>query len=229
MRKKLIECWKGYGVIIIDSLQHLATGLDENGTEMGKLLRLVKSVAEEINAAILIIHHMGKYSGAQSGKVKQGRGSSTIHDNTDFHYNLHRSDSGVFTLFGGKARLNGGKRAEGLQFKIEASEKYLPDDQGGVSDAPCSLVFREATEEETIETEDLTKAILSSIKKEPENVDQIRESVGVKRSICCKKVKEMMDMKYIEKAGKKYRLTEKGKGMLEQYSQIISDKIMVAA
>ena len=67
-------------VVIIDALRDIKLGVEENANDaMGDLMvRLRDGLAEKLNAAVLVIHHMGKPG--NEGVEKGGRGASVIED-----------------------------------------------------------------------------------------------------------------------------------------------------
>ena len=90
----------GAGLIIIDTLNKAAPGMDENSsTDMGKILAATSSIQEATNSLVLLVHHSGK--DASRGL----RGHSSLHaaldavievqkDGQHIRFNLVKSKDG---------------------------------------------------------------------------------------------------------------------------------------
>lgn len=80
----LVNMFSNYSLVIIDSLRQVFL-CDENNSQIGHHLNVLKRVAERSNSVVMIIHHKGK----AGGSVKQtGRGSSAIFDAVDAQIDL---------------------------------------------------------------------------------------------------------------------------------------------
>jgi len=89
--KYLEEYCQGARLIIIDTFNRAANGLDENSSaEMGPLIGLIDGMCRRIGCACLILHHVNKMSmvGAMSGAQFAARGASAITDNARWQTNL---------------------------------------------------------------------------------------------------------------------------------------------
>jgi hypothetical protein len=83
-------------LIIIDTLAALMDVSDENDNAVVKkeVMKPLRILAKKANAAVLLLHHSGKYyEGAPQG-VNRGRGASTIPALARAVFNMERDDSG---------------------------------------------------------------------------------------------------------------------------------------
>ncbi len=83
-------------LIIIDTLAALMDVTDENDNAVVKMevMKPLRILAKKANAAVLLLHHSGKYyEGAPQG-INRGRGASTIPALARAVFNLERDDSG---------------------------------------------------------------------------------------------------------------------------------------
>lgn len=77
--------WKP-DLIILDPLSHFFRGDENSNSEGTGFINLLKEVAEQANAAILITHHTAK--GANADKGRYGRGASAFEDGSRYTINL---------------------------------------------------------------------------------------------------------------------------------------------
>lgn len=78
-------------LIILDTLNRLAGGVDENdNAQMGRVLNFVEIMNREIGCATLIVHHTNKGSTltGQGGIQQAGRGASVVTDNARWQLNM---------------------------------------------------------------------------------------------------------------------------------------------
>ncbi len=53
--------YAGNGIVIVDTLNRAAPGMDENSSaEMGRILAMVKALQQSVGGLVLLIHHVGK-------------------------------------------------------------------------------------------------------------------------------------------------------------------------
>jgi len=76
------------GLIIIDTLAQATPGFDENSSsDMGKAISAAQALSDEINGAVILVHHTGK-------DVRKGaRGHSSFHAAMDSALEVNKSDS----------------------------------------------------------------------------------------------------------------------------------------
>ena len=109
----LVESWKGYDAIIIDSLRQ-AIIQDENNSQIAQPLSVLKRVAEINNCVIIFIHHKGK---GGVGSKQSGRGSSAIYDGIDIQIDLDSDNAGTISLSCAKNR--DGIYFQGMSYTLE--------------------------------------------------------------------------------------------------------------
>lgn len=56
-RSVLVAAFRGYDLVVIDSLRRLAPLLDENDSRFSEVMKALLVVSEEANAVILVLHH----------------------------------------------------------------------------------------------------------------------------------------------------------------------------
>jgi len=83
VENELIELFTGAVLVIIDSLK-ATTEADENSSDIEKTLKMLKRVAEQTEACILICHHKGKGRDSK----QSGRGHSSIYDSFDVQIDM---------------------------------------------------------------------------------------------------------------------------------------------
>lgn len=93
IKSSLIDLFKQYGVVIIDSLRGSLI-CDENNSQIAESIHMLRQVAEESKCLILLIHHMGK---GNSNSKQSGRGSSAIYDAVDGQLDMHAQD-GIISI-----------------------------------------------------------------------------------------------------------------------------------
>jgi hypothetical protein len=80
--------WAG-GVLCIDTLAQAASGIDENSSEMGEMIRIFADLQSRLGGVVLVIHHSGKDA------AKGMRGWSGIYAAMDFVVECLRDDKAV--------------------------------------------------------------------------------------------------------------------------------------
>lgn len=88
--KELIEVLRfdgfSHGIIILDTLNRAAPGLDENSSvDMGKAISAVKAIQQALGGLVLMVHHTGKDA------TKGLRGHSSLHAALDAAIEVRRS------------------------------------------------------------------------------------------------------------------------------------------
>ncbi len=99
-RASFAKEFDGYALVVIDSLRAI-TSADENNGDMEPLLKMLKAVAEDTGACVVVIHHKGKH---QTGALQTGRGHSSIYDSIDVQIDINKHPDRQFELFCQKAR-----------------------------------------------------------------------------------------------------------------------------
>ena len=121
-------------LIIVDTLSRSMPGLDENlAGDMTKVVRNVDRFREELDAAVLVVHHSGKTN------TRTERGSSVLKGAADCAISLTQKDS-VVTMSCEKQR--NASPFEDIKLKLQIVK--LPDDQESAvitrSDRPSDQV-----------------------------------------------------------------------------------------
>ncbi len=71
----------GYQLVIVDSLKAAAPSLDENSSEVRRVLDMLSRISERTGAAFVVIHHARKPNATQQGGAKMAiRGSGALFD-----------------------------------------------------------------------------------------------------------------------------------------------------
>jgi hypothetical protein len=82
----------GARVVIVDNLRDVAGGVDENSAEMGDVMSNFRRLAEDIEAAVILIHHQRKASGISSRAGDTLRGHSSIEAALDLALLIEREE-----------------------------------------------------------------------------------------------------------------------------------------
>lgn len=119
-----------HGVVIIDTLNRAAPGMDENSSvDMGQAVAAAKAVQTAIGGMVLLVHHTGKDAS------KGMRGHSSLHAALDAAIEVRRDgDSREWSI----AKAKDGADGIGHQFKLEVVNLGLDSD----GDMICSCVVR---------------------------------------------------------------------------------------
>ncbi len=111
----------GLAIVIIDTLNRVMPGGDENSSQdMGAVIGAAKRIEQEIGCAVLFVHHSGK------DESKGSRGHSSLKAATDAEISVRR-DGDIRTITAEKVR-DGEDGATLLTFRL------LPVDLGPLSD-----------------------------------------------------------------------------------------------
>lgn len=194
MLEHLVESWKGYDIIIIDSLRQ-AVIQDENNSQISEPISLLKRVAEVNNCVILMIHHKGK---GPTGSKQSGRGSSAIYDGVDVQIDLESDNNGLITLSCAKNR-------DGVYF---AGVSYLLEDRGEyIQSQRCQreLTLTLLDEKIKVTDSDRQKQIIDAVKAAgKQNQKNLFSLVKGSRDSFDKLIDQMLQQKLLtEEAGPK--------------------------
>jgi hypothetical protein len=120
------------GILCIDTLAQAANGLDENSSEMGRIISRFQYLQQKLGGVVLIIHHSGKDEG------KGMRGWSGLHAAMDFVIECKRDDKRKDTASFKIGKAKDGP--DGAFFKFAAEPISLGMDDDG--DSISSLVIK---------------------------------------------------------------------------------------
>lgn len=120
IEKELVETFKQYNVVVIDSLRQSVL-CDENNSQIADTLHMLRGVAEKSKALTLLIHHMGKSNG---GSKQSGRGSSAIYDSVDAQLDMDAKD-GVIEIKCSKNR--DAIYWKGIRYTMDDAGEFVPE------------------------------------------------------------------------------------------------------
>lgn len=114
-----------HGVVIIDTLNRAAPGMDENSSvDMGHAVAAAKALQTSIGGMVLLVHHTGKDAS------KGMRGHSSLHAALDTAIEVRREgDSREWSVAKAKDGADGG----GHQFKLEVIDCGLDSDGDAIT------------------------------------------------------------------------------------------------
>ncbi|UWQ02845.1 helicase RepA family protein [Aliiroseovarius crassostreae] len=123
LKKHLPHCETAISLIIIDTFIHAIADLNENfSNEMSIATSGAQTIAEELDAHVLLVHHTGR------DEDKGGRGSSAIRTNVDSEFTIKKDeDSGTCVVNTTKQR----NMAGDLRFSYELEKVKLCTDKEG--------------------------------------------------------------------------------------------------
>lgn len=117
------------GVVIIDTLNRAAPGLDENSSQdMGRILAGMKRLQEITNGLVLVVHHTGKDAS------KGLRGHSSLHAALDGAIEVERSAAGRCWS---AAKVKDGEDGKQVPFKLHVID--LGTDADGDPISSCAV------------------------------------------------------------------------------------------
>ena len=117
------------GVVIIDTLNRSAPGLDENSSQdMGRILAGMKSLQEITGGLVLVVHHTGKDAS------KGMRGHSSLHAALDGAIEVERSAN---SRFWSAAKVKDGE--DGKQVAFQLHRVVLGKDADGDEISSCAV------------------------------------------------------------------------------------------
>lgn len=188
IKAELIKAWTGKELVVIDSLKKISVA-DENSAEISDVLHMLKEVAEESRAAILVIAHMGKDAGG--GKKQTARGHSSIYDSVDVQIDVAKRED---TIFVSCAKNRNGKRFDGLSYQVV-------DVGADIIGQNCTagITLRLVDDDVTPEQIPLFDRIMDIIQKQP-GIKQgdIYAKVGGDRSIFAAELGKALNTEEIE-------------------------------
>ncbi|UWP96506.1 helicase RepA family protein [Aliiroseovarius crassostreae] len=124
LKEHLLRCETAISLIIIDTFIHAIADLNENfSNEMSIATSGAQTIAEELDAHVLLVHHTGR------DEDRGGRGSSAIRTNVDSEFTIKKDDdAGTCTVNTTKQR----NMAGDLRFSYELEQVKLCTDEEGV-------------------------------------------------------------------------------------------------
>jgi len=82
----------GAKLIVIDNLRDIAGGVEENSAQMGDVMSNLRRLAEDTQAALVLIHHQRKMSGTAGRAGDTLRGHSSIEASLDLALKIEREE-----------------------------------------------------------------------------------------------------------------------------------------
>ena len=120
LAKAINQGYSGNGIVVIDTLNRAAPGIDENSSaDMGRILAMVKALQQAIGGLVLLVHHTGKDS------TKGMRGHSSLFAALDAAIEVIRS--GDFREWR-VAKSKDGEDGAAHPFKLEVVDLGLDED-----------------------------------------------------------------------------------------------------
>ncbi|UWP90191.1 AAA family ATPase [Aliiroseovarius crassostreae] len=124
LKKHLPRCETAISLIIIDTFIHAIADLNENfSNEMSIATSGAQTIAEELDAHVLLVHHTGR------DEDKGGRGSSAIRTNVDSEFTIKKDDDTGACIVNTTKQRN---MAGDLRFSYELERVKLCTDEEGV-------------------------------------------------------------------------------------------------
>ena len=140
LAKAINQGYSGNGIVVIDTLNRAAPGMDENSSaDMGRILAMVKALQIAIGGLVLLVHHTGKDS------TKGMRGHSSLFAALDAAIEVSRS--GDFREWR-VAKSKDGEDGAAHPFKLEVVDLGLDSD----GDPITSCVIKPAGPQRAIQT-----------------------------------------------------------------------------
>ena len=127
---ELAEACRGAGLVVVDTLNRAAPGVDENSSQdMGRIIEAAADLQRRIGGLVLLIHHAGKDS------TKGMRGHSSLHAALDAAIEVRRDgDAREWRI----AKSKDGADAESIPFRLEVVTLGLEPD--GTPMTSCAVV-----------------------------------------------------------------------------------------
>lgn len=130
---------KAGGVMVLDTLNRAAPGMDENDSrDMGEVISAAKAMQGELSGLVLLVHHTGKDG------TKGMRGHSSLHAALDAAIEVRRDGDSREWLI---AKAKDGQDGEGHPFRLEVVE--LGTDGDGDPITSCVVVPEQRATEAT--------------------------------------------------------------------------------
>lgn len=125
LAKAIMEIGAGNGLVIVDTLNRAAPGIDENSSvDMGKAIAMLKGLQQAINGLILVVHHTGKDAS------KGLRGHSSLHAALDAAIEVTRNGEQRSWVV---AKSKDGEDGAAHPFKLEVVEMGLDQDEDPIT------------------------------------------------------------------------------------------------
>ena len=127
---ELAEACRGAGLVVVDTLNRAAPGVDENSSQdMGRIIEAAADLQRRIGGLVLLIHHAGKDS------TKGMRGHSSLHAALDAAIEVRRDgDAREWRI----AKSKDGADAESIAFRLEVVTLGIEPD--GTPLTSCAVV-----------------------------------------------------------------------------------------
>ncbi|MHB1689762.1 MAG: AAA family ATPase [Thiomonas sp.] len=127
---ELAEACRGAGLVVVDTLNRAAPGVDENSSQdMGRIIEAAADLQRRIGGLVLLVHHAGKDS------TKGMRGHSSLHAALDAAIEVRRDgDAREWRI----AKSKDGADAESIPFRLEVVTLGLEPD--GTPLTSCAVV-----------------------------------------------------------------------------------------
>jgi hypothetical protein len=108
---ELAEACRGAGLVVVDTLNRAAPGVDENSSQdMGRIIEAAAELQRRIGGLVLLVHHAGKDA------TKGMRGHSSLHAALDAAIEVRRDgDAREWRI----AKSKDGADAESIPFRLE--------------------------------------------------------------------------------------------------------------
>jgi RecA-family ATPase len=187
----LVSLFQGYSVVIIDSLRQMVLA-DENNSQIGTPLGLLRSVAEKTNTLVLLITHKGK--GTENAAKQTGRGSSVIYDVVDGQIDLkatHTDDAVVIEVSCAKNR--DAIRWQGFSYRLVDKGEYIRHQH-------CTTQLCLEVLDQTMANPDQQKqvAAIKFLREQREcNLTQMREVLHIKGIKADQMIEDMKQQKLL--------------------------------
>ena len=127
---ELAEACRGAGLVVLDTLNRAAPGVDENSSQdMGRIIEAAADLQRRIRGLVLLVHHAGKDA------TKGMRGHSSLHAALDAAIEVRRDgDAREWRI----AKSKDGADAESIPFRLEVVTLGIEPD--GTPLTSCAVV-----------------------------------------------------------------------------------------
>ena len=127
---ELAEACRGAGLVVVDTLNRAAPGVDENSSQdMGRIIEAAAALQRRIGGLVLLVHHAGKDA------TKGMRGHSSLHAALDAAIEVRRDGEAREWRI---AKSKDGADAESIPFRLEVVTLGLEPD--GTPLTSCAVV-----------------------------------------------------------------------------------------
>jgi len=148
------EAGREYGLIVFDTQAMCTVGVDENSSEMNRVINVLHRIRTTTGACVMVVHHFGK------DEKKGMRGSSMLYAAADTVMSLKRQEDAMEVALS-TAQADGGKQKDNptekdfltLEMKAhEVGEDYFGDPVTSLAAAPLA---KDAQREEERQEEEV--------------------------------------------------------------------------